>query len=234
MAYPLGPLLQTLARRILVNLDEIEKLAPQPGDPDQDRPPYADTQLLILMLGVLVFPHERTPEALAELLAGYKSVSQTVTIRYDLANPDAETIRPEDVKNLPRLLRNGIAHFNVLPLGDRGGRFTGVRVWNEDDDGYVTLVADLDFKELRRVARYVLKALAKPTRDLCLGDPEDPLANGPPARPPIRNPPQPPRLSDTVWKSLLSACGGDAQWARTEMDRTLRARAREIGNGGAG
>jgi hypothetical protein len=47
-------LLAALAERILVNLEAIEKVAPQLGSPGQDRPPYADTQLLISLLGVLV------------------------------------------------------------------------------------------------------------------------------------------------------------------------------------
>jgi hypothetical protein len=59
MGYPTGPLLAALADRILSNLDAIEDLAPKWGSATKNEPPYADTQLLISLLGVLVFPHER-------------------------------------------------------------------------------------------------------------------------------------------------------------------------------
>jgi hypothetical protein len=54
MGYPVGPLLAALADRILHNLDLIEAKAPKWGTPEQDQPPYSDTQLLISLLGVLI------------------------------------------------------------------------------------------------------------------------------------------------------------------------------------
>ena len=59
MSYPVGPLLRTLAERILKNLDLIDRQAPKWGVADQDEPPYTDTQLLVSLLGVLVFPNKR-------------------------------------------------------------------------------------------------------------------------------------------------------------------------------
>ena len=47
MGYPVGPLLAALADRILYNLDLIDEQAPKWGTPEQDQPPYSDTQLLI-------------------------------------------------------------------------------------------------------------------------------------------------------------------------------------------
>lgn len=47
MGYPVGPLLRELARRILANLDHIERAAPLWNTPQQDDHPCADTQLLI-------------------------------------------------------------------------------------------------------------------------------------------------------------------------------------------
>jgi hypothetical protein len=64
MGYPVGPLLSTLAQRILANLDLIDERAARIHGIDQVGPPYTDTQLLISLLGVLVCPHERTPRAL--------------------------------------------------------------------------------------------------------------------------------------------------------------------------
>lgn len=82
MAFPVGPLLQAMAARILFNLDFIEQHAPNAGDPDFERPPYADTQLLVSLLGVLVFPHERTPGALGDLVRGYPDINDIVTVRH--------------------------------------------------------------------------------------------------------------------------------------------------------
>jgi hypothetical protein len=183
MSAPVGPLLQELAKRILANLDHIEKEAPTWGGSDQDNPPYSDTQLLISLLGVLVFPHERTSGALGELLKDYEGLSDVVTIRYlrDALNPadiltvdgERERIDPTDVTDLPRLLRNSIAHFNVRPINNHG-RFGGVRVWNRNK-GKITFVADLDFDKLRPMARHILVRLERADKGLTLDDPPDPL-----------------------------------------------------------
>ena len=165
MGIPTGPLLQALAERALANLRMIDELAPQPGDPEQDRPPYSDTQLLISLLGVLVFPHEGAPDALGDLLANYDGLSSAVTVHHASgggaieiagAEGDLETIDPSSIKDLPRLLRNAIAHFNVRPI-NKDGRFGGVRVWNKNDDGEITLIADLDFDALRPLAEHILR-----------------------------------------------------------------------------
>jgi hypothetical protein len=73
MRYPTGPLLAALASRILSNLDLIEARAPKSGSARQNEPPYADTQLLISLLGVLIFPHEKAPFALGNLAAGLRA-----------------------------------------------------------------------------------------------------------------------------------------------------------------
>ncbi|MBB3020418.1 hypothetical protein FHR70_003499 [Microvirga lupini] len=239
MAYPIGPLLQALAERILANLDLIQSLAPKPGDPDQNRAPYSDTQLLISLLGVLVFPHERAPDALGELLKGYKPLPDAVRIVYPSptelkngveitgADGERERVDPGSLKNLPRLLRNSIAHFNILPL-ERDGLFSGVRVWNKDDDGNITLVADLDFEEVRSLARHILKALAQPKRPLRLDDPQDPmqLLGRAPAR--TTRSKKPPRVTDTLWAKLVEACDGDAIKAKDELDKAVKEKADQI------
>jgi hypothetical protein len=170
MGYPTGPLLAALADRILANLDFIEARAPEWGSAAQNEPPFADTQLLISLLGVLIFPHEQAPEALGDLLRDYKSLGRVVKVIYtvheggrvELTDADGEPvlIDPAVITNLPALLRNSVAHFNVLPI-DNGGRFGGIRVWNRSDkpDRLITFVADIDFDELRLLARHVLAAM---------------------------------------------------------------------------
>src|SRR5712672_701688 len=85
MGKPIGPLLAALANRILQNLDLIEAMAPAWGSADQDDPPFADTQLLISLLGVLIFPHEQAPEALGRLMRGYEPLNQVLTVLYPKA-----------------------------------------------------------------------------------------------------------------------------------------------------
>ena len=148
MGYPVGPLLPALARRILADLDLIDEHAAKIHGAGHNFPPYTDTQLLISLLGVLVFPHERTPEALGKLLNDYEGLSRVVAIRYpagrtggvEISGPDGEreTVDPNSVKHLPKLLRNAIAHFNVRPI-ERNGILAGVRVWNKDDTGKARL-----------------------------------------------------------------------------------------------
>jgi hypothetical protein len=75
MGYPVGPLLAALADRILHNLDLIESMAPKWGTPEQDRAPFSDTQLLISLLGVLVFPHEKAPAALGTIARSRRSIA---------------------------------------------------------------------------------------------------------------------------------------------------------------
>jgi hypothetical protein len=231
MGYPIGPLLPALAGRILANLDLIDDQATKIRGSDQNRPPYADTQLLISLLGVLVFPHERTPGALGKLLSNYDDLSRVVAIRYSVAGagraeitgPDGEreTVDPTSIRNLPTLLRNSIAHFNIRPI-EQNGSFAGIRVWNEDDSGQITLVADLGFAELRPLARCILSALAAAKSDLRLDDPPDPLEVLARPHASTTGAPKAPRIIDHVWKRILDANNGDYNQAKQYVDQILQ------------
>jgi hypothetical protein len=171
MGYPNGPLLRVLAERVLANLKYIDNAAPKwdQKSPDRDREPFTDTQLLISTLGFLVFPHERAPDALGQLLKKYDQkfkLSDMMTVIYpandgqpiEIADEDGSPHRidPGKIESLPRLLRNSIAHFNIRPTSTGDGRFSGVRVWNTDPHGIITLVADLKFDQLRRLADFAV------------------------------------------------------------------------------
>lgn len=239
MGYPRGPLLKALALRILSNLDHVERHASS-LDASSDGPPYADTQLLISLLGVIVFPHERSSEALGTLLAEHAQLGHVLTIRYPEsirkgghieltgADGDSERVDPSSIADLPRLLRNGIAHFNVLPLNE-DGRFSGIRIWNVNDRGVTTLVADLNFDAFRPLARRILTELANPSRDdLNLADPEDPLEVLRRVTAEPKGAVKAPRLIDNVWNDILDACGGDSEKALKEVSTTLKRRATEL------
>jgi hypothetical protein len=232
MGHPVGPLLATLAGRILDNLDVIDRMAPAWGSARQNAPPFSDTQLLISLLGVLIFPHEAAPEALGKLLRGYEPMRQVLSVVYsrrtggriEIADADGEPvlIDPTRLQNLPGLLRNSVAHFNMLPL-ESGGRFSGVRIWNRAPDGEITFVADMDFDGLRSLARHILRELRDQRDDLDLHDPEDPMIEveasrqaAVPARPRV------PKLNGDIWIPFVVAHGGDAGAAKMRLDRWMR------------
>lgn len=187
MSMPDNPLLSALANRILKNLKFIEERAPawNAACAASDEPPYSDTQLLISLLGVLIFPQERTPQALGQLLEGYPgALEKNITIRHPksadgvvmIAGPDGDdhAIDPKSMKELPRLLRNSIAHFNIRPIGSDDGRFTGVRIWNVNKRSEITFIADLDFDRFRPLAEHILQILIN-HEGLKIDDPTDPL-----------------------------------------------------------
>lgn len=245
MGYPNGPLLRELARRVLHNLDDIDARAPKwdPKSTQHNDPPFSDTQLLISTLGFLVFPHERTPGALGELLKQYEKqfkLADVMTIRYpgeqtkavDISGDDGEvvTVDPSSIAGLPRLLRNSIAHFNVRPL-NIDGRFGGVRVWNTNPDGEITLVADVNFDQLRHLARFILQAFAQGDELPNVDDPVDPLDALKNAKPAKNG--KVPKVNRDHWEKALAEFKGDRDAAKTWLDRTLEASLKEFANGRA-
>jgi hypothetical protein len=242
MGYPVGPLLAALADRILYNLDLIFEQAPKWGTPEQDQPPYSDTQLLISLLGVLVFPHEKAPGALGQLMRGYKSLGRVVNIVYsirddarvEIAETDGEPVIVDTgrMTDLPRLLRNSIAHFNILPL-NTDGRFFGIRIWNRRDlDKQITFVADIDFDEMRSLARHILGELRKARADIPLQDQEGPMLEVEFQRKnPVEPPAKVPRLNPDIWKHFVDAHDGKVDAAKTTMDRLLKRKADELRRG---
>jgi hypothetical protein len=230
MGYPTGPLLAALADRILANLDLIEAQSPKWGSPRQNEPPYADTQLLISLLGVLIFPHEKAPFALGNLLRDYEPLRHVLKVIYSLhgdkeieftdGDGEAVLVNPAIITNLPTLLRNCVAHFNVLPI-DRGGRFAGIRIWNRAN-GRITFVADIDFDELRLLARHVLNAVRERRVDVPLEDPHDPMIEvEEQRRKPMPAERKLPRPNRDIWERLVEGHGGNAAAAKTTMDRLL-------------
>jgi hypothetical protein len=234
VGYPNGPLLRELATRVLANLDYIDTRAPtwNKDSPDRNNPPFTDTQLLISTLGFLVFPHERPPDALGKMLMAFDKefkLSDVMTIIYpegkkqviEIGGPDEKpvVVDPTSIEELPRLLRNSIAHFNVRPLEKHDGRFGGVRIWNTNLDGDITLIADLDFDQLRRLARFILLAFAKGDELLDLDDPPDPVAIVKKQKLRKRNR-KAPRVIDDQWEKVLARCG-DEQNAKKWIDQTL-------------
>lgn len=116
----------------------------------------------------------------------------------------------------------------MLPIGKRG-RFAGVRVWNRPQGGRITFVADIDFDELSRFTRHVLAALSRQDDGLQLRDPEDPMLEvdtydgDPKAGTRI------PKINGDIWTPFVDAHGGDANAAKTRLDRWMKSEAVAFG-----
>jgi hypothetical protein len=172
-----------------MNLEFVNHYAPKWDPKDlrsSDQPPFRDTQLVISLLGILIFPHECAEKALGDLLDGYEgSFDEVLQVRYSteangrviLMAPEgrSETVDARSLKELPRLLRNSIAHFNIRPLDVHGdGRFSGVRIWNRNRKDQIDFVADLDFDAFLPLAYHILHSLHD-REGLQLDDRPDPL-----------------------------------------------------------
>ncbi|WP_046869225.1 HEPN family nuclease [Microvirga massiliensis] len=210
-------------------IEEVEKRSPDRVSPEG----FADTQLLISLLGVLVFPHEKASEFLGHLTSRYPKIEDIVTVqffrlkgrRFHRSDPDWDEsyVRNFPVRELPHYLRNGIAHFNVLPIAN-GKLFGGVRVWNRNPEGLITFVGDVAFERFRPFAKYVLQGLSSDDAPYRIENPEDPLDEL--AREEAPADIRPPRLNRDHWVEWLEIHGNDAQSAKTALDRHMVAEIR--------
>lgn len=232
MSYEVRPLLQTLAKRILANLELIDRQAPKWGASNQNDPPYADTQLLISTLGIVVFPHEHNREAFGDLISSVGDLRKIVKVKFPHAvtgqieivgiDGTIENIDAHSSLGLARFLRNAIAHFDMRPI-NKDGRFAGIEVWNKNEAGEITMIADLEFDGFRSIATHVLQALARDDYwEFDFADPPNPwdqvqdhaINLG-------KNTTKAPKVTDAAWLPILEACRGDERKAKMLIDRCL-------------
>ena len=108
------------------------------------------TQLFNSMLGLLVFPQQSYMDRIPET-----SVQDLVNVGW----PDIKVIRGdasyENLRELIRMLRNGVAHCNVKFIADDKNQLTGLRIWNHKGDKSRNLKnweAELSIQDLRTIA----------------------------------------------------------------------------------
>jgi HEPN pEK499 p136 len=108
--------IKEFASRTLANFQSIQHLQAH------------DTALISFLLAVFGLPRERAGDQdkyTADLLSKYgESFSKVVQILRE--RPDKPTTR----EDLPRYLRNAVAHFNIRPETDDGQTFTHLVIWN--------------------------------------------------------------------------------------------------------
>lgn len=160
-AYPPHRFVQEFARRTHQNIRDIKV----------DRPAsFHDTALISSLLAVFVLPHERAddPTFMADLLADYdqRALHEIVTVlrtnRTTEAGGDADpTSLPSSIGEIPRFLRNAVAHMNVRPESADGSTLTHLLVWNTSNRSKrTTFVARVHVARLRGLALHVLERLA--------------------------------------------------------------------------
>ncbi|QDT55950.1 hypothetical protein Pan44_39980 [Caulifigura coniformis] len=124
---------------------------------------YDVTQLINSMLGLLVLPKEhyydRIPQTPLDELRDAGWPAPVVT---------GEMPEPKDLRKLMALLRNSIAHCNMT-FTERGGRITGVEVWNTKNgkkDGERNWTALLSLQDLESITdRFTEVILSLPSKD---------------------------------------------------------------------
>lgn len=157
--YPDGKFMTEFARRTLANLNALSAT----------NDAYQDTALLSALLAVFVLPHERvdTDEPfMAELLSSYREypLDEIVQVlRREPARAGVDLKLPETLRDVPRFLRNAVAHLNVKPESSDGVLLTHLLVWNTQPNWpyRTTFVARLDIAKLRGLAEHILQHLSE-------------------------------------------------------------------------
>lgn len=128
------------ARRTRTNLEFIEKAE------TRGESVFEVTQLANSLLGLLVFPREHYMDNIPDI---------PLSTLVEQGWPDIRTTHgklPQNtLKQLMRMLRNSIAHFNVEFLAHEDRQITGLRVWNTKDK-QITWQAELTINDLRTIS----------------------------------------------------------------------------------
>lgn len=110
-----------IMRRTMFNLHRIESQASDDG-------PYEVTQLVNSFLGALAHPWERFKQQLNSIslpVAESQGWPRVIKER----NEDSD---PKNLGDLVRLLRNGIAHGNIIFIPDSNNEIRAIQLWNTD------------------------------------------------------------------------------------------------------
>lgn len=128
------------ANRTKKNLEFIEQYKDLP-----DCPVYEVTQLVNSLLGLLVFPREHFIDHIPKT-----PLSDLIRNGW----PDIKVLQGyppcDNLHDLVRLLRNGIAHFNIEFSTNGSLDITGIRLWN-DYRGKKTWESHLSISDLKLI-----------------------------------------------------------------------------------
>jgi len=130
------------AKRTRANLEFIERAAGSDV--------FEVTQLFNSMLGLLVFPQQSYMDPIPQTPLQELVASGWPRIKILIGDPSYENLR-----QLIRMLRNGVSHCNVTFIADDQNRLTGLRIWNHKNVRKKLLKnweAELSIEDLRTIA----------------------------------------------------------------------------------
>lgn len=154
MNYEIDNLVLDFAHRTRKNLEFIEA---HRGDADSQV--YEFTQLINSLLGLLVFPKESFWDSLPET-----PLSELVAAGWPDIKPVQGCLKEDNLRQLVRTLRNGIAHFNLEFMTNKQNKLSGVCIWNGDKDK-PTWKAKLTTEELKIIVDKfieIIESMMKP------------------------------------------------------------------------
>jgi len=143
-------LVRDFAKRTRHNLEVIRKRCPAQGDEV-----YEVTQLINSMLGLLVLPKERYYESIPTT-----PLEQLRADGWPAPVLDGEFKSPKHLRDLVRLLRNSVAHFNVEFVAPTG-EIKGVILSNKCNCGNVTWRASLSLDDLEQITSKFVDLILK-------------------------------------------------------------------------
>ena len=142
MNYDHEALLADFAKRTLHNLRlirEIESTQPR-------RKAFEVTQLINSLLGLLVFPKENYLDQIPD-----KTIDELKAEGWPIPEVSAGYHQAKSLKDFLRLMRNGVAHFNIEFLPGRRNEIIGIKIWNKRN-GVKTWEAELTLEEIEIIA----------------------------------------------------------------------------------
>lgn len=142
-------LVRDFARRTLHNLEVIRKHKKCGVEA------YEVTQLINSMLGILVLPKEHYYERIPTT-----SLNQLRADGWPDPVLSGEFKAPKHLRDLVRLLRNSIAHFNI-EFATSQGEICGVVLSNKCNCGKVTWKATLSLDDLEQIIRKFVDLILK-------------------------------------------------------------------------
>jgi hypothetical protein len=153
------------ARRTRSNLEYIEKAQ------ERGESVFEVTQLANSLLGLLVFPREQYMSRIPDT---------PLTVLIEQGWPEITTthggLKEDTLKQLMRMLRNGIAHCNVEFTADDRSQITGLRIWNTKGHSK-TWEVTLTVADLRAIAFKFVELLAEDTESSSSESPSEALVH---------------------------------------------------------
>ena len=142
-------LVRDFAYRTRVNLNTLRELQKAKSKSEV----YEVTQLINSMLGLLIFPQQRFVESIPQ-----KSLRELDGEGWPIPVVEGSYPQVDNLRELVRYLRNGVAHCNLEFLSDGNGEIVGLRIWNTRK-GKRTWVAKLSITDIEKITEKFIELL---------------------------------------------------------------------------